>query len=1257
MPGLRDHPWEVSYSTSDVRDDGAAVDLLHDFYLPVLARSSAYDRVAGYFSSTSLATASRGFSRFVAQGGKARFIVGVDLSAEDAEAILRGNMERAEKCLHEALGEEPAWPAEVTRGIELLAWMVAHGHLEVKAAIRVHGADGRPKPFDYEGDGYVHEKWAVFEDGEDALVASGSLNESRTALVLNAENLEIFTSWEGRGAERIRRKRRSFERMWRGDHPNIRTFELPEAICKRLLEIAEQIVHLVEIDGTPAPLQPEATPEPPIPSATERLRFAIIRLAPLLPGGEYVGMETAPVEPWPHQRFVARRIIETYPDNHLMCDEVGLGKTIEAGLAFRSLWLSGRADSIRVFAPASLTSQWLHEMAEKFLLPFRRRTKRSGSFETADPLTGETESGSSDCFDYPLEIISTGLLIHGGGSRLPDSMGPTDIVLLDEAHKARRHEPDQIRREPRFNNLYRAVENGLFPKARSLLLATATPMQLNRVEAFDLLRFMPAAGAVRLSADLCELFYALRDQLADNEPLADYEHRFLRRYLADAHRTAPAQWHFVRNHVLDGMGLVNFDNFVDYDFAPPWWHDLQPALTMLAPLGRTMMRHTRALLREYQRAGRLQANLARRNVQPVIVPLAGQELSLYNELQAYCEELARRIAANMDDGRQRAAIGFYLSFLRLRFASSFHALRRSLARRLEKIERTLNHHADQATTLGTEDDTDELTEEELTGLVLKNREPADLTWEQGAVERLLNALDAYPQTPRKTRELLELIQRRYDPRCGRVRQMVVFTRYGDTLRYLHRELTERLRDCPIGTFSGEGGSLRQPGAPSSQNLNRIAVRKLFVGGHIDILLCTDAAAEGLNLQSADLLVNFDLPWNPMLLEQRIGRIDRIGQLHDRITVNNFLYQGSVEEVVYVRLVDRFREAVSIAGDLQYSLLPIEEQDFQDYAKTDQEPGKIDWDGLLARADSHRQRIELRRRLTEFRAEQQRSAYEALEQATGSNALPVTLDGIWQTLKESTYLASLGCVTEAFPHGEALLLGEVPSIPDGVLLTTSRVLYEHGLPDGDTRTLHFASYGDPVFERLLDYLVGDEEAVRQTWQQRKRIQALATESGEQFGSLAAICNQHGRTDQPLRCVPHSPIIDNVRGALASGERHRQLIYTGAAAIARHKLRDQPDAPSAQLQRIDRFIRDVGTRQPAEFQIPAELPNQSEFLAQAERLFWDIEAAGRNIRLTGDPMLLRVARNIIERALSQIEPDKRTSSGIAERLQRSIARSIS
>jgi hypothetical protein len=89
--GLRGIQWRLSYRTSTVRPDGHPVDILHDFYIPALRRSLHYDRVAGYFRSTSLAAASQGFSAFVGRQGRMRLIVGADLDPDDVYAILQGD--------------------------------------------------------------------------------------------------------------------------------------------------------------------------------------------------------------------------------------------------------------------------------------------------------------------------------------------------------------------------------------------------------------------------------------------------------------------------------------------------------------------------------------------------------------------------------------------------------------------------------------------------------------------------------------------------------------------------------------------------------------------------------------------------------------------------------------------------------------------------------------------------------------------------------------------------------------------------------------------------------------------------------------------------------------------------------------------------------------------------------------------------------------------------------------------------------------
>ncbi|WP_416139145.1 helicase-related protein [Halomonas sp. HK25] len=1251
---LRDYPWEPSYATSDIRKDGKLVDVLHDFYIPALSRATRYDRVAGYFSSSSLAAASQGFSRFIENGGEARFVVGMQLDPDDAAAILQGDEQRASQAMLAELESRQQWPPALRHGVELLAWMVANGHLRIRVGLRVHAKDGSPQPLDYAQDGYLHEKWAVLGDGQDELYISGSLNESRTALAINAENINVHGSWEEWGKKAIPQKHINFKALWQGNHPAIKTFSLPEAVEAELVKIARNAGALFEIDGTPMNPPPKHVRERDelAPSFAERLRFAMLRLAPLLPGGERVAIETTPIEPWPHQRFVASRLLETYPRNHLLCDEVGLGKTIEAGLAFRALWLSGRASTIRVFAPASLTAQWLVEMAEKFYLPFVRRTSRKGRWEHIDLLDGEPVQGLGQMFDAPLEIISTGLVINRHGGRLLTNLPETDLVLVDEAHKARRQTPDNQTVMPRFNKLYQELQSSLYGKSRTLLLATATPMQLNRVEAFDLLKLMPSAGAVQFSEDLCEIFYRVRDKLLNQEPMAHYEGEWLCRYLNNVRTSSPEQWHFVNEHVLSPFGKSGLEDFTDRSLEPMIWDEVQPALSLLAPLGRSMLRHTRSLLRAYQRKGLLNANLAWREVNPSIIPLGGIEREVYDQLQEYCADLASHMASNMEEGRQRAAIGFYLSFLRLRYASSFHALRCSLERRLVKIQQTLDHKAQQvATTDASREELEELRDDEVEGLVLKHRTESDLTWEQGAVTRLIATMDKLPTTPRKMRQLLEHIDQRRINGSDRVRQLVLFTRYADTMEYLHGELRQRLPGCPIGTFSGAGGTLRRAGEFKPERMDRTTIKQRFVAGGIDILLCTDAAAEGLNLQSADLLINFDLPWNPMMLEQRIGRIDRIGQHHTQIHVLNYLYQGSVEEVVYSRLVKRFREALAVSGELQFSLLPIQPEDFEDYAKADGEEGKIDEEELIRRAQGHAERIKERQQLTEFKAEEQKAAYEHLEAQQRSEPLPASLENIWQIISESAFLKALGGGIESFHHGDAFRLVDVPGIPRDALLTTSRGLFEHGLGAEDRRRLHFATYGDPVFEKLLDYMLQPLEAVQLAWRDRKPLAVLQV-GGQRWTTADDLLEGELPEDREIELVARTQgrlIQQNDR----VGRQQKVMLETAAASLAEQKLKPNPDTPNNQIAELDRFRADVSHRHGQRVHLKFDAPDRNGMLALKDTLLWPVAEKADGLKVDADPLLLTAVRDLVLRQLGDMKKDSRTSHDVARRLRESAA----
>ncbi len=146
-------------------------------------------------------------------------------------------------------------------------------------------------------------------------------------------------------------------------------------------------------------------------------------------------------------------------------------------------------------------------------------------------------------------------------------------------------------------------------------------------------------------------------------------------------------------------------------------------------------------------------------------------------------------------------------------------------------------------------------------------------------------------------------------------QVMVFTQYTDTMDFLREALgTDRGGPKPM-CYSGRGGE-----APTADGgwrvIKRDEVKRRFRAGDAEVLLCTDAAAEGLNFQFCGAIVNYDMPWNPMRVEQRIGRIDRLGQQSPTIRIVNLHYEDTVEADVYRALQERIDLFETVVGRLQ-----------------------------------------------------------------------------------------------------------------------------------------------------------------------------------------------------------------------------------------------------------------------------------------------------------------------------------------------------
>ena len=145
-------------------------------------------------------------------------------------------------------------------------------------------------------------------------------------------------------------------------------------------------------------------------------------------------------------------------------------------------------------------------------------------------------------------------------------------------------------------------------------------------------------------------------------------------------------------------------------------------------------------------------------------------------------------------------------------------------------------------------------------------------------------------------------------------QAMVFTQYTDTMDFLREELLKKA-EWKLICFSGRGGEV--PSADGVwRRIGRDDARRRFRDAEAEILLCTDAAAEGLNFQFCGALINYDMPWNPMRVEQRIGRIDRLGQMNEIIRIVNLHYEGTVETDVYRALRKRIGLFESVVGRLQ-----------------------------------------------------------------------------------------------------------------------------------------------------------------------------------------------------------------------------------------------------------------------------------------------------------------------------------------------------
>ena len=488
--------------------------------------------------------------------------------------------------------------------------------------------------------------------------------------------------------------------------------------------------------------------------------------------------------------------------------------------------------------------------------------------------------------------------------------GPWDVVFVDEAHHAGRA-GSKAKGTP--NTLLRLLQDmKAHGSWRALYLASATPMQMHAHEAWDLLELLGLPGQWGQDAGPFVHYY---EEL--REGFLNREWPFLRKMSADHFsdpQVRPAEE--IDRQVRHDLGLAGswfVREFAKQGLSPEAARELDAEkrawldewLRANTPMRERVFRTTRGLLRRYVDEGLLPADttIPKRRVADHFIPMRPDEAALYERIETY---ISRYYDAYMSGDKAQKPLGFIMTVYRRRLTSSFLAIELSLKRRLSALISN-----GQAADLLTADDVAALEgsaafdPDVFEGLALQ------FANEVAELKAFIKELEKRPPVESKMEQLRdELMEAFYSDHDT----AVVFTQYTDTLDYLRDQLVSTFGSKLI-CYSGRGGERWDPEVKAWVPVTKKRVKELFrEGKDVKILLGTDALSEGLNLQTSAKLVNYDMPWNFMRVEQRIGRLDRIGG-KPTVDISNYFYEDTVEEQVYRGIgedVDWFEDVVGPA---------------------------------------------------------------------------------------------------------------------------------------------------------------------------------------------------------------------------------------------------------------------------------------------------------------------------------------------------------
>lgn len=883
--GLRDIDIKVSYA-------GKGSDILNNFVLPSIDACVHYDRITSFYTVESLLAISQGIDSLYRKHGKMRLIIGIHsfpgeiLDAVTRKKHLKNKISEIRNNL--ISGIETIKDSLKKQRLATLAWMIEDNLLEIKTA-------------DVVGEGIFHPKTLILSDeNNDRVVAIGSANETSSGLGGNFEQVMVAKSWEQPDAVVVQEN--FFESLWNN--------KLDDTIT---MDVTEETVDIIK-QGLGTYYQ---SPNSKLSTKNNLIEISSLMLSNFFVSGDIPAL-------YVHQERAVIDALSRWPVRVLFSDEVGLGKTFEVAATMSFMVKYCGVKRVLILTPKSVLKQWQDELREHFKLNVWRYDSGSKSYVDAYDHIKNWGTKNPIGKDAPDIVLMSAQYARGsgknGGIFSREGACLPELLILDEAHSARVSK--DISGSTKKTQVYSMIES-VASKIPHMILATATPMQKEPGEYHSMLKLLGLSKAWQKnlvymkSLDLigCSELPGLSDLNMAAKMLINT----MEVMKPSVDRLNDEQ----KNRLFQLIDLNNRkeDDTIVAGFVRDNWKVFRQLLIILHPAHLLTVRNTRRSLKEKG------YKFPERKLTPISIPNSMEIELFYNRVNEYLSNKCFSIEEILFPDRN-ISIGFVRVSYQQRVASSLYSCKKSLERRLDKIlslKNNLNRYLDSKgfsddNPIGFDDlELDELLEEgyddtfevDLSKINIKALLHA-IDIESTSITPLLKRANTLLEERKdlKIKESISLAKKSLEDKD----KVLVFSRYTDTIDALLYEFNNLglNRFYRYGVYTGAKSCIVSNGKEQQCDKNDLK-RDLF-SGEIKIVFCSDAASEGLNLQAARILINVDVPWTPARLEQRVGRIARLGQISDEVVIYNVWYPNSIEARMYHRIQKRLENSNLAIGE-------------------------------------------------------------------------------------------------------------------------------------------------------------------------------------------------------------------------------------------------------------------------------------------------------------------------------------------------------